>query len=278
MRIPAPVVARVLGALVRPVLGPRVPVSVQRGLQDVFTRANRLPSEVTSTQVVLGGRPALRFDPPTPLPDRAVLWLHGGAFITGSMVTHRAFAAGLALASDVPVYLLDYRLAPEHRHPAAVDDAVAALDLVPQGRVVLGGDSAGGCLALLAALRQSRALVGLALVSPVVDATRRTAAAYTGTDVLITTAWLEQGSRAMFGEDAPDLLQEDLSALPPTVLHVSQHERLRREGELLAQRLLTCELVVLPGLWHDAHLQTGLVREADDAVARLGASITRLLT
>jgi acetyl esterase/lipase len=268
--------ATVIATTVRPVLGPPFPVGVQRRWQDGLSRLTARPRGVVRDRVVLGGRPALRLDPPDRQPGCAVLWLHGGAFVTGSFATHGSFAAALARAAGVRVYLLDYRLAPEHGHPAAVDDALAALGYVPEERVVLGGDSAGGCLALLTALAQTRALDGLALVSPVVDATGRTARTWSGRDALLRRSWVEGGTRDYFGDEVPDLLEADLNGLPPTVVHVSEHERLRPEGEQLAART-GAELVLLDGLWHDAHLQCDSVREAADAVARLGASVRAFL-
>lgn len=273
MRVPARVVSAALAGLVRPVLGPRVPVGVQRRVTDAFSRGTPAPRDVEVVEVVLAGRPARRCTPPGE-PQGAVLWLHGGAFITGSYATHGAFAAHLAKASGAVVYLLDYRLAPEHRYPAAVDDAVAALAMVPEERVVLGGDSAGGCLALLTAEQATRELAGLALVSPVVDLTGASSAAWDGQDVLVGVGWLRQGVAAMFGDRVPEILGSDLL---PTVVHVSEHERLRPEGERLA-RSVGAELVLVPGVWHDVHLQAGLVREADEAVGRLGGSIRAFLS
>lgn len=277
MRLPASVVESFLRVAVQPVLGPPFPVAVQRVWQNALSATSRPPRGVTTTPVVLGERPALRFDPQDGVPDQAVLWLHGGAFVTGSYVTHRAFAGALAKAAGVRVYLLDYRLAPEHAHPAAVDDAVEALRWVPEKTVLLGGDSAGGCLALLAALGTPRELAGLALISPVVDTTHEHSLAYAGKDVLLRGEWVRQGADAYFGDEGPNLLDADLTSLPPVVLHVSEHERLRAEGEKLARKV-GAELVVLDGAWHDVHLQAGMVRLADDAVARLGASVAALLT
>lgn len=275
MRVPASAVSALLRVAVRPVLGPPVPIRVQRRWQDAVSRVNGGPRGVTCTPVVLGGRPAWRLDPPGALPDCAVLWLHGGAFVSGSFATHGSFAAALARAAGVSVYVLDYRLAPEHRHPAAVQDALAALAVLPEPHVVLGGDSAGGYLALLTALALPGKLRGLALVSPVVDGTRRTAGSYTGRDVLIRQSWLDQGTRAAFGSAAPNLLEAGLAGLPPAVVHVSEHERLRAEGEALAG-LLGAELLVVPGAWHDVHLQAATVREAAAAVDRLGGSLSRM--
>ncbi|MCU1601014.1 MAG: alpha/beta hydrolase [Frankiales bacterium] len=253
---------------IRPVYGPPMPIGMQRTLGDLASALQRMPRGVTATSVVLGGRTAKRFAGSDAADDRAVLWLHGGAFITGSTKTHGSLAAHLAKATGVPVYLLDYRLAPEHQHPAAVDDAVGALKLVPEANVVLGGDSAGGCLALLAADRGVRDLAGLALVSPLVDLTHATARAYEGEEVLVRADWAEQGVRAMFGHDLPVVPDPTV----PLVVHVAEHERLRAEGEALARRT-GAELVCVPGGWHDIHLQAAIVPAAKRAVDQLAGSI-----
>lgn len=276
MRVPLAVQRASMRWLVRPVYGPPLPVAAQRRLGDLMGRVQPHPRGVTASDVRLGGRPARRYVPAGARTDAAVLWLHGGAFMTGSDRTHGSFAAHLAREVGAPVYLLDYRLAPEHPHPAAVEDVEAAFALVPEPHVVLGGDSAGGCLALLAALGGTTRPAGLALVSPVVDLTLASSRAWTGDDALVRSSWVEQGVAAMFGADRPDLLAADLSGLPPAVLHVAEHERLRPEGEVLAGRL-GAELVTVPDGWHDIHLQAGLVREAATAVAQLGGAIRRFL-
>lgn len=256
---------------IRPVYGPPMPIGLQRALGDLAGTLQRIPRGITVTDVVLGSRKARRYAGRDASTEAAVLWLHGGAFITGSTRTHGSLAAHLAQASGLPVYLLDYRLAPEHTHPAAVEDAVAALKLVPEPRVVLGGDSAGGCLALLVADRGVRELAGLALVSPLVDLTHETARAYDGDEVLVRSDWAEQGVAAMFGDDLPPVPDPSV----PLVVHVAEHERLRPEGEALARRT-GGELYCVPGGWHDIHLQAGLVREAAKAVTLLGGQIARL--
>jgi acetyl esterase/lipase len=257
---------------IRPIYGPPMPIGLQRRLGDLAGHLQRVPRGVTATEVVLGGRKARRFAPKAGGSSGAVLWLHGGAFITGSTWTHGSLAAHLALATRCPVYLLDYRLAPELPHPAAVDDAVAALDLVPERKVVLGGDSAGGALALLAAARTTRELAGIALVSPLIDLTHETAKAFEGSEVLVRADWAEQGVHAMFGDDVPEVPDPTV----PLVVHVAEHERLRREGELLAERT-GAELVCVEGGWHDIHLQAALVPAARRAVRQLASSISSFL-
>lgn len=270
MRVPAAAVGQFLRFAVRPVYGPPFPIAFQRWYGDQMARSQRVPSSVTVTDVLLGARPARRYAGPGARTDAAVLWVHGGAFITGSYVTHGSFAAHLALAAGVPVYLLDYRLAPESPATGALADVVAAAKRVPEGRLVLGGDSAGGALALLSA--PDVACEGLALVSPMVDLTRKTAEAFVGTDILIRPSWGRIGVAAAF----PDGLPVVHDPVVPTVVHVADVERLRAEGEALARRV-GAELVVVEGGWHDIHLQAGLIRRAHDAVTRLGTSVAAMV-
>ena len=247
-----------LRLLARPVFGPPVPIAVQRAVFELL--ATGVPQKgVTRTSTTLGGRPAERHIPEGSDPARRVLLLHGGCFLIGSPRTHRAFAAQLAVAAGCDVHVLDYRRAPEHRYPAAVDDAVAAFDELGEGTSVVG-DSAGGALALL--LARQRRPAALALVSPITDTTLESATRWAGDDVLIRPDWLQQGVRA-FGVPAQQLRPQ--AGGPPLLVHVAEHERLRPEGERLGG-----ELVVLPGLWHDVHLQCALLPEAAEAVASMG--------
>jgi acetyl esterase/lipase len=264
-------------------LGWPVPVGVQRAWLAAQSRLGRLPTGTQVEQVVLGGVAAERVTSAHGSGGPTVLWLHGGAFWTCSPRTHRVLAAHLAAATGGPVLVPDYRLAPEHPYPAAVDDARAAYDeLAAHGPVVLGGDSAGGALALLlaVALRDAGATSpsALLLVSPVVDLTGETSAAYRGRDVLLRPSWVRDGTAAFVGaRDASALspLRLPLHDLPRVRLQLSEHERLRPEGEALAQALRAASVPVddevLPGLWHDVHLQADLVPEGAEAVRRLGA-------
>lgn len=274
MSLPVPLVRGVVRTLLRPVLGPQVPLRVQRAwLQALSTGTPAAPG--VAREVRAGDRPGERHVPAQAGPG-SVLLLHGGAFITSSPRTHRVLASHLAAGAGAPVVVPDYRLAPEHPWPAAVDDAVAAYDeLAASGPVAVVGDSAGGALALLLARRRRPA--ALALISPVTDLTGATAAAYRGEDALVRQDWLEQGVRAFLGgADARALspLLADLPDLPPLLVHVAEHERLRREGELFAERVRAAggdaELVLLPGLWHDAHLFAHLVEPAAQATADMG--------
>ena len=281
MRVPLPVVRAVVAAGSRP-LGRPVPVRVQRAWLETTSRLGRLRAGTTVEPTVLGGVPAERVTGPVVDPGRAVLLLHGGAFILGSPRTHRVLAAHLAHAVQAPVHVLDYRRAPEHPHPAAVDDADAALAALQAGaRTAVAGDSAGGGLALLLAARRRddgrEPPTALGLVSPVVDLTLALSERWTGPDPLLRRSWVRQGVEAFVaGGDARALspLHGDLAGLPPALVQVSSDERLRPEGEQLAAAVRAAggdvELQVLDRLWHDAHLQADLVPEAAEATAVLG--------
>nr|WP_242511948.1 alpha/beta hydrolase [Rhodobaculum claviforme] len=122
---------------------------------------------------VLGGVPVLRVAGPPGGARGVVLYVHGGAFVAGAADTHRALAARLAAGAGLAAVIPDYRLAPEHPFPAALEDVVAVLHaLSADGPVVLAGDSAGGGLAL-SALAQATGPVpaGLVAFSPFVDLT-----------------------------------------------------------------------------------------------------------
>src|SRR4051794_25003216 len=156
-QVPVPVMRTVVRGLVRPVLGPRVPVGLQRRWLELVTAPTPLPADVDVRPGRLGGRPAELMVPRDGDSGRAVLYLHGGGFTIGSATTHRALATRLAAATGATVHLLDYRLAPEHPFPAALDDALAAWRelsaTVDPEAIALAGDSAGGWLALMTALR-----------------------------------------------------------------------------------------------------------------------------
>ena len=281
MRLPLRLVEAVVAAGSRP-LGRPVPLVAQRAWLEAQARLAVLPPGTTVEAVQVGGRPAERVTGPTADEDRVVLLLHGGAFTTCSPRTHRVLAAHLAHAASCAVVVLDYRRAPEAPHPAAVDDADAALEeLQHQARTSVVGDSAGGTLALMLALRRRDAgrplPEALALLSPIADLTLRTAEGYRGRDVLLRRSWVRAGRDAYVGAADPERLSplaQDLTGLPPVLVQAAEHERLRPEAEQLASALrasgvdVTSE--VLPDLWHDAHVQAHLVPAAADAVARAG--------
>jgi len=206
---------------------------------------------VTQQREQLAGLSAIRFTPPDAKPG-VVLFLHGGSYIFGSIETsHAEMAAGLALASGVPVVGIDYRLAPEHPYPAALEDALAAFDaLVTSGtnpsRIAVAGDSAGGnlALALQLALRdrgsaQARAAL---LISPWLDLTGSRASCREADAIDYGQTWfLLQHARDFAGQLALSdprlsLIDANLTGLSPLLLMVGGAERLFDEGKELVDK------------------------------------------
>ena len=224
--------------------------------------------------------------------DRAILWLHGGAFTSGGLRTHRGFAAALSRFLGIAVVLLEYPLAPEFPFPAALDAAVGAyrwlLDdrsLTPE-QILIGGDSAGGGLALstLVALRELGVPqpAGAVLLSPWTDLTMSGPSYDTEAeeDPMCSRQALELSVVAYVGDHPREdprcsPVRGDLSSLAPLLIHVGTREVLRDDsvaiGDLVAASGGEVELWVAPGMIHVWHLFTGIVPESDEALERVAA-------
>jgi monoterpene epsilon-lactone hydrolase len=273
----------------RPFLAPWNPLASQRATAALAGLATRAPAGVRREPIDLGGVPGLRLAPARVRPGHAVLYFHGGAYVIGGAASHARFAAQVAHATQATTYFVDYRLAPEHPFPAALDDALAAYRwLLAQspGRVALVGDSAGGglVLALAVSIRDARlpAPDALALISPWTDLTlagashRDQAAA----DPMLRAAWLA-ASAAHYAGGRPltePLLSPafaDLAGLPRMLIQVGSEEILRSDAEQLAQRAGQAGVPVAlrryDGLWHVFQAHAGMLPESDQALAEIGA-------
>jgi acetyl esterase len=186
-----------------------------------------------------------------------VLYLHGGGFVLGDLESHDGICRRLARIADVTVLAVDYRLAPEHPGPAAVEDAIGAfvwasqhlqeLGGDPEAGVAMAGDSSGGALAVLAAVRLHAGGMtpsALLLAYPNADMTlRRDSVAQEGhgwgleADDLrwFVEQWIPDPER----RDDPHLspAHADITGMPPTLLATAEHDPLRDEGIALAQQL-----------------------------------------
>lgn len=276
-----------LRALFRGLVRPPMPIAGQRAVLRALTAATLPVSGVSRDRGVVGGRPC-EWHRPDNASGGVLLYLHGGAYLAGSPATHRAICAQLARLAGLDVCALDYRLAPEHRFPAARDDAVAAfLELLTRGyppqRIALGGDSAGGHLTLVTALRLRElgvptpaALVCLSPLTDTVGAERRQPP---GGDPLLHPRWLAQASGLLappgFALSDPALspLHADLAGLPPTLLQVGEDELLLQDSLRLADRAreagVDLRLERYPALWHVFQIHAGILRAADQALARV---------
>ncbi len=217
----------------------------------------------------------------------AILYLHGGAFCLGSPVTHRSITSRMARAARLPVWVPDYRLAPEHPYPAALDDALACYDaMLASGlaarRIVLAGDSAGASLALALAIRlRERGAplpAALALVSPVTRMTPTPADAEPdgAIDPMVRASWARQGI-AWYAcppeVDAHHPLRCDLAGLPPMLLQAGEEEILLPGVMQLAEHAaacgVPCRFELHRGRWHVFHLQAFYLRSAGNAIGAL---------
>jgi acetyl esterase/lipase len=225
-------------------------------------------------------------------PPRRILYFHGGGYVFGGIEAQKGMACRQALAMGVEVVQPEYRLAPENPCPAAVEDAVATYEaLLEDDRPVaaLAGDSAGGGIALLAAIAIRDAGLhpppAVVLFSPWVDLTLTGARYAAGfRDVVLPRSLLDMAQKAWLGGRAGDdpqaaALHAELSDLPPTMIHVGGDEVLLDDATRLAARMaeagVEVSLTVRPGMIHVYPVYPGLAPEADDALAEVDAFLKR---
>lgn len=216
----------------------------------------------------------------------AMLYLHGGAFCLGAPETHRSITTRLAIESGMSVWVPDYRLAPEHPCPAALEDALASYQaLRDQGyaadTIVVAGDSAGGTLALELALalrdRGEPMLAALLLISPVTDAKLEgtTLTSRRAADPMVRLGWLKQGLRQYYVQGLSTFgpLEANLQGLPPMLVQVGDQEMLLSDATRLADHAATCKvpcrLEIHMKRWHVFHLQAFYLTSASVALRNL---------
>jgi acetyl esterase/lipase len=265
----------------------------QRSLLQQLMTSHPLPADVTTTASAHGGVPAVDITVPGVRADGVLLYFHGGAYAMGSAQAAAGLAAGLAREAGVPAVSVDYRLAPEHPYPAALDDALAAyrglLDegLAP-GRIALAGESAGAGLAAatLMSIRDAGLPMPAAavLMSPWVDLTL-SGTSITGkaaADPVLTGSGLRR--RAVDYADGADPrtpaispVFADLAGLPPLVIRAGTHEILLDDAIRLAAAAAAADvsvtLDVTAGVPHVFQGFASLLDEGAQALARGGAFI-----
>jgi acetyl esterase/lipase len=276
----------------------------RRAAMDATASGTPAPDGVQVHHDALGGRPVEWMVPDAVAGEAGpgadapvVMHLHGGGYCMGGLDTHRAFAGRLALAANCAVLVPDYRLAPEHPFPAAVQDAVAAYrELVDDGhrpeRIAVSGDSAGGGLAvaLMLSLRDAGDPMpaAAALISPWGDLTQ-SADAHTrlaGHDPLLETSMLDQMAAAyLAGADPRDPLASpvfahDLRGLPPLCIEVGELEVLLDDATALAALArrsdVDVSLTVWPELTHDFQIfPADLIPESERSIEALARFIWR---
>jgi acetyl esterase len=259
-----------------------------------------LPNEVEARDVTISGGLTGRLYTPLrstgPLP--VLVYLHGGGWVAGSVATHDPFCRLLSEAAGVIIISVEYRLAPEHPHPAALDDALAAVQWAANNanqwggdaaRLALGGDSAGAHLAAVAANRLcattgAPALRALLLLYPVTDHPTGNHPSYTenatgyGLEANVMRWMWEQYSPGASPDD-PDvspLRLHTLPPLPPTLVATAEYDVLRDDGIAYAEKLGAAGVAVThmhaPDMHHNFPVHPGTVArfpQSDTALTRI---------
>ncbi|MCH8489707.1 MAG: alpha/beta hydrolase [Oceanicaulis sp.] len=260
-------------------------VEVQRARMDHAGDRLPAPKGIEIARIEYAGLSALSFMPRAPEPG-LILYFHGGGYSRGSAQSHKPLVARMAALFNTRAVSVDYRMAPEHACPAAVEDGAAALALAcaeKKAPLLLAGDSAGGGLALASVIRQRDAGGSLPdalyLLSPWTDLSLSGDSVTTraGADPMLTPGNLKAGAELYLRQldprdpDASPLFA-NLSGLPPVFIQVGDAEILlddsvRLHAALEAAGVEThCE--VWAGMWHDFQLFAPLISEADASLKR----------
>ncbi len=298
-RLPPAVTRLGVRQIGRRVLDPELPWAVQRRRLDQVLRAGPVRRGTVLLRRVLDGVPTEWVLAAGARPQRTVLHFHGGGYCIGSALMARAWAAQLSAQAGCQVILPEYRLAPGHRYPAALQDAHTVLNALNRqlspGSIVLSGDSAGAglALALLLGTRDANGdgagtgglPAGCILLSPWLDLDRdrRASPDLVRRDVLLSPGWLDACARAYtdppnWADPAVSPLHGTHRGLPPLLIQAGDDELLAPDAGLLAARASAAGVDVSytrwPGMWHDFALQPGLVAAADSAVTQAAWFVT----
>jgi acetyl esterase len=235
-----------------------------------------------------GGVPARLYRPDTAGTPGLLVWYHGGGWVIGNLDTHDAVCRSLAVRMGHAVLSIDYRLGPEHRFPAAVEDALCSLRWahenaavlgIDAARIAVGGDSAGGNLAAIVAQQRPVPLVFQLLIYPATDMTRSFPSHTENAAGPVLTAEAMEwfiGHYMPPGADmtdplasphfAPDAL---LRGAPPALVVTAEHDPLRDEGEAYGRRLIDngvpASIVRYQGMYHGFFNMQPFLDDADTA-------------
>lgn len=281
---------RIQATLVKEVETTNTPLEIQRQVWETEAAQTQLPTGTTLTPLSANGVPCEYVSNQEADPTRVVVHLHGGGFNSGSSRTHRDLAARLSLATHTPVLLVDYRLAPEHPFPAAIEDVVKVCRwLLANGqepsRMAMSGDSAGGGLVVSALLSlrddQEPLPAAAVLLSPWLDLalSGETITSRAALDPIVSLAGLRTAAQYYLGDGDPTTplaspIYADLSGLPPLLIQVGDHELLLSDSLRLADKAkaagVKVQLEVWPEMWHVWHSWAASLPEAQEALHRIG--------
>lgn len=270
---------------------PEMSLDEMRELFDHWGDVTGEPGGVDYLEVEAAGVPCLWAVPKGCAQDRVLLCTHGGGYVVGSMYSHRKMFGHFAKAIGCRALILDYRLAPEHPHPAPVEDAVKVYEwLLKQGikpqHIATTGDSAGGglCTSVVIAARERKLPLPAAVMplSPWYDMEGKGATLKTNAhlDALVQEPILENMATTFLGggsaqDPLANLLYADLKGLPPIYIQVGDHETLLDDARRFAARAKAAGVDVrcdaYPEMQHVFQFLAGKAPEADKAIAELAA-------
>lgn len=269
--------------------------SLDQMRRDWDALSGSLPSPIDARRerVDAGGARAEWFVAPNAVRDRVVMYLHGGGYVFGSAKSHAALAAQLSASAQARVLFVEYRLAPEHPFPAAIEDSVAAYRwLLAQGftpaHIAIGGDSAGGGLtfATLLSIKQAGLPMPACAItlSPWVDmeASGESMKTKAAEDPIVQMPLLQQLVGMVFPngnlrDPLASPLHGDLQGLPPLLIQVGSRECLLDDAVRIAERAkragVPAELDIWPGQIHVFQVFCPRLDEGLEAIDKLGAFI-----
>ena len=267
-----------------------IPSEIKANRAFLDAGARPLAKGVKGTLINASGVTAEMQIPEGAASDAVILYFHGGGYVGGSIASHRNLTGNLALASKCQLLSVEYRLAPENPHPAAVEDAINSYKwLLSEGydpkKIAISGDSAGGGLAIAAQLKiRDEGLplpVASAPISPWIDMglSGDTMSSRQSRDPLIRLDLIREFKSQFLGpnnnsnDPYASPLQADLSGLPPMLIHVGDDEMLLSDSERLAEKAsaagVSVTLEVWPEMIHVWHTFVGLFPEAQDGINRI---------
>ncbi|WP_160718924.1 alpha/beta hydrolase [Bacillus sp. USDA818B3_A] len=272
-------------------------IEEQREMLDAAaSRMGKLPKDCQAVPLQLEGLYAEWLSTGMPLPNKVILYLHGGGYAFCSANTHRPLAARIGKAAGVKVLFPEYRLAPEHPFPAAIEDSVNVYRwLLSQGYaaedIMFAGDSAGGglCLATALVLRdQNEPLpAGIVCLSPWVDLTSSGESYQKNGEVdpYLSLRAVKEAARLYAGAEPLDhpLISPvfaDLTGLPPILIQSGTHEILQSDAMMLEAKArdagVKVSLQVWDGMWHVWQISGDILPEAKKSTREIGRFIRKV--
>lgn len=273
-------------------------VEIIRNALEQLGKMAKLPKDVNCEPVDAGGVPAEWITTPNVNHDHVMLYLHGGGFIAGSIATHRDLIYRISRAAKIRMLAIDYRLAPEHPFPAGISDSVAAYqwlitnEKIDPNNLIIGGDSAGGCLTLstLVTLKEKGVSFPAAAVclSPATDLAGTGESMTTKVDVdpFLSPEYAKLMTESYLGETDPkdylaSPLYADLKGLPPLFIQVGTSEMLLDDCTRFAERAKKAGVDVTLDVWEDMiHVFAGVgasTPEGREAIEKIGNFIQKNL-